>query len=212
MNLLTDRKKLLSHRGDFAALLFTVAMVANLSEGTIAQAAWPTFPLGRSRQIEESPKSNAAFPPIIRKLLSEAKKQEDLGNLDRAILLADRAVLAAQSSTKTGNPLPESSNEFLAHYANDLRQKKVVATTRVQQETLARRQPQRPNAGTETPDIPAISKRSLTAADSQINRKALLSRQLDFDNVEEADSVATSAAGRLPANPANPWRTKTGTS
>ena len=107
-----------------------------------------------------------------------------------------------QSSTKTGNPLPESSNEFLAHYANDLRQKKVVATTRVQQETLARRQPQRPNAGTETPDIPAISKRSLTAADSQINRKALLSRQLDFDNVEEADSVATSAAGRLPANPA----------
>ena len=66
MNLLTDRKKLLSHRGDFAALLFTVAMVANLSEGTIAQAAWPTFPLGavaKSRKVRNrtrpSPRSFA---------------------------------------------------------------------------------------------------------------------------------------------------------
>ncbi len=89
-----------------------------------ARAASTLIPLGRRNEDPPKIRVNKGFSVAIRKLLAEAKIEEESGNIDRAIVLADRAKKLSESSSTIVKPSPEVSPEATSRYANDLRLKK----------------------------------------------------------------------------------------
>jgi|GEM_PF-5580397 len=122
-----------ARRAWFVALASASLMTLSCGE---APAAWSPFSGWRKQADTEKkaasndkkpvsdPKSAKGFNGSIRKLLSEAKAEEERGNLDRAISLADRANKVAETAAKVTKPAEDVSPIATARYANDLRLKK----------------------------------------------------------------------------------------
>jgi hypothetical protein len=110
---------------------FRCAVIAGVASASLlagdandARAEWFALPKLYKPADHAEQKSNKGFTGAIRKLLKEAKTQEDQGNLDRAITLADRANKVAESTSSVVKPAADVSPEATAKYASELRLKK----------------------------------------------------------------------------------------
>lgn len=112
-------------RFHWALAVGMTSFVAILADGSHADAAWLPFPRSRKAAEDAAPKSNSGFNASIRRLLTDAKAQEEQGNLDKAIALADRAARMSESTSAFVKPAPDVSPTATARYARDLRLKKV---------------------------------------------------------------------------------------
>ena len=71
----------------------------------------------------EEPQKNSGFDNAIRKLLKEAKSAEKKGELDRALILAERAAKISEASTGLVTPADDVSPAAMTRYAKELRMK-----------------------------------------------------------------------------------------
>ena len=93
-------------------------------------AGWFSLPkIGKPAAEAES---DRGFNGSIRKLMKEAKEQESLGNLDRAITLAERASTISESSSTVLKTAADVSPAATTRYANDLRLKKAEQSVKRQ--------------------------------------------------------------------------------
>ena len=94
-------------------------------------AAWWPFPLSRKSADDSPSKSDSGFNGTIRKLLKEAKAQEELGNFDKSELpwrIGPRRVLNPRR--QSWKPALMLSPNATAHYARELRLKKAEQSLR----------------------------------------------------------------------------------
>lgn len=122
-----------ARRAWFVALASASLMAMSCGE---TPAAWSPFSGWRkhaepdkkaaseTQKATSDTKSTKGFNGSIRKLLNEAKAEEERGNLDRAISLADRATKVSESASKITKTAADCSPAATARYANDLRLKK----------------------------------------------------------------------------------------
>jgi len=107
------------------------------SEGNTAHGAWWPFS-SRKPADDAGPKANTGYNAPIRKLMKEAKAEEEKGDLDRAIALADRAARVSESTSKIVKPAPDVSPEATLKYANELRLKKTELSVKSKDATPSR--------------------------------------------------------------------------
>lgn len=108
----------------WAAVLAVASSCLFATAENEADAAWWPFPSKRKSADDAGPKSNSGFNGTIRKLMKDAKAEEEQGNLDKAIALADRAAKVSEASSNFTKTAPDVSPSTTARYAHDLRLKK----------------------------------------------------------------------------------------
>ena len=113
-----------SRRMQFSAFagLVSISILAGGSQGL--RADWFSFKKNPPPADALEPQTNEGFDRAIRNLLKEANRLEKKGELDQAIILADRAAKISEESSSLVKISSDISAPVLSEYANSLRKKK----------------------------------------------------------------------------------------
>ena len=111
-------------RIQFAAFAGLTSLSILAGNSKCLRAEWFSLKKGPARAETAEPRANEGFDKAIRTLLKEANRLENKGELDQAIILADRAAKIAEESSSLVKVSSDISSSAISEYANSLRKKK----------------------------------------------------------------------------------------
>lgn len=182
-------------RTRFATLLCLAACMAVNGNGTNAHAGWWAIPKSQKSAEATPEKSDGSFSNSIRKLLKEAKAQEEQGNLDRAIALADRAAKVSEATARFSKSAADVSPSTTAKYAHDLRLKKAEQSVN-RPLTTSMADATKKTDNSKRPPKNAVANPTSTAAKEPV---AINPREAKPANLEIAKSARANPPAKSPA-------------
>lgn len=144
-----------------------------------ANAGWFSLPTRVKSKEDAVPKSTTGFSESIRKLVKEAKAQEELGNFDRAMVLAQRANKLSEDSSTVVKPASDVSPAATRKYLNELQQRKLEQTGKKNGRTPSNAQSRTPDKSTIKPKTP-----SSIALDEKAKPKKFAITKIDVNDSE----------------------------